>query len=461
VVWFTSISRHHLDANNHGDMQFFEWELAWRDDMSRPEKTIERLLDEHTKWFENNQKIRYQPEGLTSEMVGAITDQLMSSFEVVQGPTDRLIERVSAQRKALDEQIAYLELVETNDHLYFEGAAGTGKSFLLQEAARSLARRGHKTLVTCWNVMMAEETHSVLGGRPNIEVKDLNSLMLELCGLNENPESADNEWYTVTLPSRAIEALRKNPKLGDFTAICIDEFQDVASNILLLELLFLLTKAKKPEGTKVVLAGDLLQQIMVDGQAWVDPYRVAKQVIPDLVNVRLKTNCRNAPNLGNKLQALTNLHIEVSRYRQALDTEGGIQVIKYKANDQAKVLEGVLTNLLKEFRPEDIRILSPFSNSSLIGEMMQRQAESSAERYLKGVLRYKTRPGIRWRSIAKFKGLESDVVVITDIDQRAKDFYAANGQTLGQALYVGATRARNWCIVLVGDDVVSLGGQTQ
>jgi hypothetical protein len=457
LVWFTSIGRHHMDVNTHGDMQFFEWELAWRDEMARPEKTIDRILDEHTKWHSSNETLHYDPAGLTPEMVTAITDQLLSSFEFVKSPTDRLVERKTVQRNALDEQVAYLELVETNDHIYFEGAAGTGKSFLLQEAARNFARKGYKTLVTCWNVMMAEETAGLVGGRPNVTVQDLNSLMLEICGLKTNPANADNNWYTVELPTRAIEFLRKKPELGNFEAICIDECQDIASNNLLLEFVFLLGKAKQPEGTKIILAGDMLQQSMVDGQAWVDPFKVAKREIPDIVNVRLKTNCRNAPNLGKHLESLTKLEIEVSRSRQPLDTEGGMQILRYGSNNQAKVLEGVIKELLVQFRPEDIRILSPFGSTSLIGEMMLRQAESSAERYLKGVLRFKTRPGIRWRSIAQFKGLESDVVVITDIDQRAKNFYEANGQTLGQALYVGATRARNWCILLVGDDVISLG----
>ena len=94
------------------------------------------------------------------------------------------------ERKLLDEQVKYLDLVETNPHVYFDGPAGTGKSFLLAEAARRLDKRGKKTLVTCWNLLMADELR-LMTSRPGIEVADLNSLMLSVCGLASNPADAD------------------------------------------------------------------------------------------------------------------------------------------------------------------------------------------------------------------------------------------------------------------------------
>jgi superfamily I DNA/RNA helicase len=104
-----------------------------------------------------------------------------------------------------------------------------------------------------------------------------------------------------------------------------------------------------------------------------------------------------------------------------------------------------------EYRPQDIRVLSPFGfNSSLIGNLFTREAQSADERWLKNTLRNPVGDlgQIRWRSIAKFKGLESDVVVITDVNDHAREFVQGTGRTLGEVLYVGISRAKHKCVVL-------------
>ena len=86
----------------------------------------------------------------------------------------------------------------------------------------------------------------------------------------------------------------------------------------------------------------------------------------------------------------------------------------------------------------------------MIGTLFTREAQSADERWLKNTLRNPVGDlgQIRWRSIAKFKGLESDVVVITDVKDQAKEFVEATGKTLGEILYVGISRARHKCVVL-------------
>ena len=70
-------------------------------------------------------------------------------------------------------------------------------------------------------------------------------------------------------------------------------------------------------------------------------------------------------------------------------------------------------------------------------------------------MRHKTTDGqIRWRSIAKFKGLEEDVVVITDINPDAEAFAAKIHQRLEDLLYVGMTRARFQVVLLIDESVL-------
>jgi superfamily I DNA/RNA helicase len=275
--------------------------------------------------------------------------------------------------------------------------------------------------------------------------------MLEICGLQSNKKKADSTWYDDTLPDMASKVLDEKSNWGDFEGIFVDEFQDIAGNSKILEMLFKLSASKRAKGTKLVLAGDKNQQILSDKGHLANPFDVAKFLVPDLVHVRLRTNCRNVPELTTQMAPLTGLNVDIVKHRLPSSIDGGLEVVVAKPGKETKALAQALRDLLKEYRPQDIRVLSPFGfNSSLVGSLFSRDADSADERWLKSTLRNPVGDlgSIRWRSIAKFKGLESDVVVLTDINEHAKEFVEGNGKTMGEVLYVGITRSRYKCVVI-------------
>jgi superfamily I DNA/RNA helicase len=201
----------------------------------------------------------------------------------------------------------------------------------------------------------------------------------------------------------------------------------------------------------LVFAGDKNQQILSDKDRSRNPFDVAKFLIPDLVHVRLRTNCRNVPELTQELTSLTGLKVDILKHRLPSTIGGGLEQISAKAGKEVKALTQTLKDLLKEYRPQDIRVLSSFGfNSSLIGQLFSRDAMSADERWLKNILRNPVGDlgEIRWRSIAKFKGLESDAVVITDVNDQAKQFVESTGKSFGEVLYVGISRARHKCVII-------------
>jgi superfamily I DNA/RNA helicase len=302
--------------------------------------------------------------------------------------------------------------------------------------------------------MMAEELRRLAEPRANLDVYDFNTLMLEICGLQSNRKKADSTWYDETLPEMASKVLDEKTHWGDYEGIFVDEFQDIAGNSKILELLFKLSASKKPKGTKLVFAGDKNQQILSDKDQLANPFDVAKYLVSDLVHVRLRTNCRNIPELTHQMEPLTGLKVDILKHRLPKSTEGGLDIVEAKPGKETKALAQVLRDLLTEYRPRDIRVLSPFGfNSSLVGTLFTREAQSADERWLKNTLRNPVSDlgQIRWRSIAKFKGLESDVVVITDVTDQAKEFIEGTGKTLGEVLYVGISRARYKCVIIQTD----------
>lgn len=451
LLWFTSISQHEFDNQSPGDMQFYSWELALKQDLAKPAETIEKVLDNYIATHKDREQLVLTPAAFDEVAVAAVANALVNDFKSLRTPESRYIDRAATARDLLEEQKTFLDLVETNDHIYFDGAAGTGKTYLVLESAIRTAKAGQRSLVVCWNVMMAEELRRLTGPRQNLDVYDFNTLMLSICGLQSNRKNADNTWYDQTLPALALEALDKKPNWGDYEGIFVDEFQDIAGNSEILELLFKLSASRSSKGTKLVFAGDKHQQILSDKDRSRNPFDVAKFLIPDLVHVRLRTNCRNVPELTKELTALTGLKVNILRHRLPSTPGGGVEIIESRPGKEVKALTQTLKDLLKEYRPQDIRVLSPFGfNSSLIGRLFASEALSADERWLKNTLRNPVGDlgEIRWRSISKFKGLESDAVVITDVNDQAKHFVESTGKSFGEVLYVGISRARHKCVII-------------
>ena len=453
LVWFTSIGRHQFENRTPGDLQFFEWELAWRDDLGKPAWLIEKTLDEYHRWYSTVDEVASDPSAFTPERVETIADALVSDFVAKQTPEERARERRSTEIKLLSSQSVVLELIETNDHVYFEGPAGTGKSYLISQSARRFNREGRKTLVTCWNVLMADEMRQFVGSLPHVDVADLNSLMLRLVGMPANPPDAAGDWYTKELPQRALEVLREKPHLGGYEAICVDEFQDIAGNIHLLELLFALAGTGRPAGTRLVFAGDTRQQIMRRVDEHVNPFTIAKSLIPDLVHVRVRRNCRAVPGLTSAIESTLGHEIGYTRHRVAKSVPGGLSTVEVVNGKETGALASALRDLLQHHAPEDIVVLSPFAaKRSLAGQLLSRTEKTQDERWLKKQLQAEGQPGrIRWRSIFKFKGLDADAVVLTDLDDEAKDFVASQGLEWNDLMYVALTRAKYRAVILSPD----------
>ncbi|WP_161972340.1 ATP-binding domain-containing protein [Glaciihabitans arcticus] len=62
---------------------------------------------------------------------------------------------------------------------------------------------------------------------------------------------------------------------------------------------------------------------------------------------------------------------------------------------------------------------------------------------------------VRWYSIFKFKGLESDAIIITDVNPAAVAFADTHALNLPDMMYVGMTRAKYHCVVLDSAEVLA------
>lgn len=448
LVWFTNLGRWQFDNGSPHDLTFFEWELAWADDLAKPAETVERVLAEHSAWFGEAEGVDVEPASLTAEHASEIADALLASFTATSSAGDRRRLRLIDERALLADQELVLELLETNAHLYFDGPAGCGKSWLVAVAARRHARAGRRTLLTCWNLLMGQSLREMVGESPHdLEVADLNAVMLRVCGLEANPDGADDHWYRTELPQRALAALAEHPDRGGFAAICIDEFQDIAGVPLLMDVVRALTLGGDISAAHLVLAGDAGQQIMRAAGERAEPLIAARELVGDLVHVRVRRNCRVAPRLLRAISGQLGRPLDHSGDRLADSTDARLEVTPVNEGRELPALLSALKSLLEQFGPEEIVVLSPYGQqSSLVGQFLAREPVNKEERQLRELLSGER--AVSWRSIFKEKGLDASAVVLTDITSEAAAWADEHRLSWNDILYVGMTRAQYRCAVL-------------
>lgn len=354
LLWFTSIGRHHFNGRAPADLTFFEWELAWADDLAQPASVVHKVLDEHIAWHADSPHVHHDPVGVSLEKTERIIKALTRDFNVAADERDARREADARDAAVLAEQRFALELVDTNRAVYFEGPAGTGKSYLVAQAAINAInaiKRGERTLLTCWNVVMAarlRDMAKVLKGP--LWVADLGSVMLRLAGLHAHPEGAPDDWYQVTLPMLALDGLSAHPERGGYRHVLVDEFQDIAGNARLVEVLLALAS---PDA-QLMFAGDERQQIMRPSSQRVDPFAVAKERAPDLVRARIRRNCRQVPALVAGSERIVGRPFGFSDHRLPHSVPGGADRVTTPRGSEAEVLAGVLKLLTEQYDPQDV-----------------------------------------------------------------------------------------------------------
>lgn len=345
------------------------------------------------------------------------------------------------------EQYARLDELEANPRCLFEGAAGTGKTLLALEYARRASRDGKKVALLCFNRLLGEWLHEqtkgtgVAAGTWHGIVR---RLILESSSANdfleyERKAQQDGDaraLFAETYPFYAELALEE---LGtSFDIMVMDEAQDLCSQHIL-DILDLAMPGGLPGGHWAIF-GDFTRQALYGAAE--DPVAALSRRCDNFVRARLTLNCRNTRRIAEE----TTLVAGFDRPPYRLSDEIGLPVEhRYwkEPADLVTLLTTVVERLVKERTPiEDVMILSPrrLENSGLAGvERISRFQLVDVSRGTANVRR-----SLKFSTIHSFKGLESPVVIIVDIEQVDSD----EPQSL---LYVAMSRARSLLILMISE----------
>jgi hypothetical protein len=365
--------------------------------------------------------------------IHVLTKTVAGSVDVQRSIGGRVAEAETEILRLTENQYEILDALDGNEHVEVLGGAGTGKTLLAIEEARRLAAQGLQVLVTCFNqplgVYLARQFKDVAG----VEALHFHGICTGWAkqarlDFAQRDGETDHEYYDIRAPNLLTEAAERLNRRID--AVIVDEAQDFLPDWL--DALQLLVSNR---GRVTFLFADENQSI----------YR-RHFVAPDgFFSFHLRANLRNAAPIHRLL---------VDHFGEKSTSKGpaGVEVtVRTWRSD--KELHKEMSRLLSSWRDNGVP-------SNMITVLTGRSASSSRfaeDDGLVGAFRLCSNPKrgneVRLVSVHRFKGLESPVVILCEMED-------VDPRSAYSLWYTGLSRARSGLVLLVYDPDGTLAGQS-
>lgn len=328
--------------------------------------------------------------------------------------------------KLTESQYRYLRFLGGQRRAAIAGCAGSGKTFLAVEKARSLSEdEGLDVLFTCYNRALADHVGDTLGYRQLFDVFSFHQLCFRIARRAGEPVSyrgyRSPEYYDVELPNALLEGIEK---LGSqYDAIIVDEGQDF--------------RAGWWEALPWLLhhpgSGILYAFYDSNQQVYPDRGQIPIETTPFLIS----ENCRNTRRVFKVVEEF----YAGTDQPTVLGPEGTpVKVIEYAGERGSRTqLRKLLHYLLTEnrFEPREVAILTARgTNSSVILGRRFGNYQLTDQLPLKIGEVFAT-------TIRRFKGLDRPAIVLCEVDGTLTQ------EETEALMYVGTSRAKAYLAILV------------
>ncbi len=381
--------------------------------LDKPEKAIE---DAFAYWGK-----KYRKTKLNEIEFHRIIDVLCPHFHVVPKLKTKMDETEQSYIQLTAQQTSLLDFLVEQKTAVIHGLAGTGKTVLAIEKTKMLAAQDEQVLFLCFNSFL-RDTLKASNTIPNVTFHNAHSLAYEIMGSTDGPIEdvlAEFEEYL----EEVFEAEDWNYK-----NIIIDEGQDLDDRLL--NRLFELVKAKQG-----------CFYVFYDRNQYILRNQMPKWIENAECRLVLHKNCRNTAEVFKTSCSILGLDNVTFN-----DIHGEIPAIQFyiTEREQIDVVEQFIKKVTSEgVLPKDIVILTAKTledtwidtNRKYAGFELSNVAEEGK---------------ILFTTIRKFKGLESEVVLIVD-----SSMAALKNPENKRLLYVGTSRAKNLLNIAMLEDVAT------
>jgi len=344
----------------------------------------------------------------------------------LRGLTKNLMEQMMASTE--EQSVILKAILDNNSHVAVKGPAGSGKTVLAVEAARQASEKGEKVLLLCYNQNLSRFLSDVLSDNPLIEVYSLFGLFAKI-NINLKDVGTSNLTPTDAAPIIA-DIMNDNFDKFDtsFDVLIIDEAQDYSS-------LFWPTFDLLTENKKWFLFYDTRQAITHADWELPELNKKSWTTFP------LTKYLRSTKEISKQVLKVYDDEYNASAI-SGLEPQF-IQLTNKGWEEGLEALVQVLTGLFEteKYHPSQVQILIPHS----------RYLEEVEQASFKPNLKIGAIKEVKIESIHKFKGLESEVVVM--ILPNIESLESETTTDVRSLIYVGMSRATS-LLILIGDQEV-------
>ena len=409
MVWFPDCRRQDI----HGTLphNYAEDIVLTKDDFEHLAQTLDRVCNHYNMPIVTD---------LDEKLQEKLTDILAPEFHAI--PTASTMaeyqERIFCQ---MTQQQCYLiDYLQEIDFALIQGPAGTGKTMLALEKARQLNRRGESVLFLLFNHHLVKDLQKKYAHEmPLVKFANIHGYVAN--AMNQNVTDEDITSF-----------LKTSLKQGrwPYKHIIIDEGQDLADwNKYLYKI------AQQEHGCCYIFY-DKHQLVQKRNLDWIKMFEC---------RLVLTRNCRNTKSIAKTSGAPIDL-TEIKMRRE--DTGVGLIPRFFAISSKQDYLNGIQKlceyYLQQDFRPEQITLLTlnKLTDSTLYNHVCNHPRSALGKLIAPDE---RTTDRILLTTARKFKGLESPVVIIVDLN---KDVFIDDESR--RNFYVGASRARNF-LELIGN----------
>ena len=399
AVWFPSISKNtrfpQLPPAYKNDIIFRE------EDLEEPEKALEKAYNYYYSKNHTN---------MDTSMVQRIISRLAPEFDLIESMSSQKEEKEYSFLKLTREQSTLLDYLIEQRKVTIQGTAGTGKTLIAVEEAKRLADEGRTVLFLCFNHFLCKHLNENCQ-HANVKYYNLHKLIYDFSG-NYNIQNNEYEYL-----------LNKIKEKLYFQDIIIDEAQDLDDGVI-----NFFSKFADEKNGKFYVFYDKNQLIYQRKNAdWIEKSEC---------KLVLSKNCRNT----FQIAITSNNIIDINTQWKENVVNGDMPKICF-VNDRNSAISSI-EKLIKEyknkgFKNNEITILTTKTENESILNGQEYIADNK-------IVKEMDNENILFTTSKKFKGLESNVVILIDLDENT---FIDEGKK--RNFYVAALRAKQILDIVV------------
>lgn len=432
----------HISFAKHS-VEYEQWQILDKDSIENGiesffQNLVIQFANKHKsqKWFSEKDSL---PD-LTD--LNSLCDFLRGDFERVRTAKERLTEFDSHVKKYTEEQYRTLDSIRLNERSITQGSAGTGKTMIAIESAIRTAAEGKKVFLTCFNRLIGEWMQSQIGEwKDKITVSSLHNFLFEQSkGFDYDSTHANkSDFYNKYLPL-LLAGIYKKGIYEKFDKVIVDEGQDLIRTEYL-SLFDSMLRGGLQNGNWEIY-GDFERQAIYAQLSRVEMLHLLKSS-GQYSNFLLQVNCRNTKQIGEETSLISGFDKPpfLLEYLEGVPVE---YIFYSESALQKDLLEDQLQRLsTKQVPLNEVMIISPrkFENScsALVTNFSVKEVKNNIELS-------QTQTFYGFATVQSYKGMESNYVLITDIDDLSSEMAKS-------LLYVGMSRARYGLILFISESV--------